>query len=72
MYHNNKLYTGSYTSAIIYREGEFWDYDGDTIPRERVFETDMDDPYIRKTFTDLALAGEHNSLSTIYVELSVD
>lgn len=71
-FHNNKLYTGSFTSAIIYREGEFWDYDGDSIPWERVIETDLEAPEMRKMFTDIAIAWEHNGLSTIYIDVEVD
>lgn len=71
-YHNNKLYTGSFTSSIIYRDGHLWDYDGDTIPRERNTETDFWDSDLRKTFTDLWLAWQHNSLSEIKCDLYVD
>lgn len=70
-YHNNKLYTGGYTTAHIYEENSGNDDDGASIPRERVT-SKIGDSRIVSMFKQLWLTGEHNALSTLNVDVIVD
>lgn len=70
-YHNNKLYTGGYTTAHIYEENSSNDDDGAPIPRERVT-TKIGDSSLVSMFKQVGITGEHNALSTIYLEVMVD
>lgn len=72
-YHNNKLYAWWFTSALIYEENSWNDDDWQVIPRERrTVPFYPAEEHILNMFKQIWLAGEHNALSTINIDVYVE